>query len=365
LTDGDLVRNSSTWYMDGASGNPCPEDVMICAVVELRRLTAETTELCKSRGINEHTDVNYDIVLASCNGKLTDWMEKWHNALKRAAGQMFHFSLLCLYRLHTRLYLNGFGLPAALASSRDSGFPTVQTVSMCYSSAQQSLMIVTKEMAPSTVLRYAPDSLTIMMAYSAVFLLKLTAATAGYAEFAQDTPDRTNDLITQTADSYQEAAMLADSMSTAAHHSRFLRYLVSSDLAQHVQSEKSLDVSPGHSPPVPGPYRSRQSSVSISHVSEVNGLGSSNAIASSSSHTLSPSPPSPSSSHTAAVGSRYRQPPGFDFPASPVIIDHPLIAGRNKDSGDDRQLSKTDAIYWKNIFLQLGFGGAAEIIPET
>lgn len=80
---------------------------------------------------------------------------------------MFHFSVLCLYRLHTRLYLNGLGLEAALTSVSWSSQPAsllirhgkpvgrapgVQTISRCYTCGLSALLIVGKELAPVRLL---------------------------------------------------------------------------------------------------------------------------------------------------------------------------------------------------------------------
>lgn len=78
-----------------------------------------------------HTDVNYDVVLGNCNRKLTQWMDNWENQMKRgiywislhfqvtdvslvAHGEPFHYSFLSLFCLYVRLFLNSFGIQAAM-----------------------------------------------------------------------------------------------------------------------------------------------------------------------------------------------------------------------------------------------------------
>jgi hypothetical protein len=83
-----------------------------------------------------HNDVNYEVVLRNCNGKLTQWMDNWQTEMQRgrsrphlntdalltinppAGGETFHFSFLSLFRLHVRLFLNSFGIQASLAPVR-------------------------------------------------------------------------------------------------------------------------------------------------------------------------------------------------------------------------------------------------------
>lgn len=54
--------------------------------------------------------------------------------------------------------------------------PSLQALSNCYTSALQTLEIVTAEFAPIGMLRYVQDSITVMTAYSAVFLLRVSQA---------------------------------------------------------------------------------------------------------------------------------------------------------------------------------------------
>jgi hypothetical protein len=78
-----------------------------------------------------HSDVNYDVVLGNCNRKLTQWMDTWEFQMKRgtfltqsplsfiyvlvvAHGEPFHYSLLSLFRLYVRLFLNSFGIQASI-----------------------------------------------------------------------------------------------------------------------------------------------------------------------------------------------------------------------------------------------------------
>ncbi|KAG9124657.1 hypothetical protein FRC07_010735 [Ceratobasidium sp. 392] len=100
LPECDLVRHSLSWHEDNFIR---PEDVIVCAFVQLRRIAAETTDvfyLHKGAPGLLHADVNYEILLRGCNSKLTQWMDLWHAEMKKAGGQMFHFSMLAFFRLH-------------------------------------------------------------------------------------------------------------------------------------------------------------------------------------------------------------------------------------------------------------------------
>ncbi|KAH7340719.1 fungal-specific transcription factor domain-containing protein [Rhizoctonia solani] len=254
LPECDLVRHSLTWHEDNFIR---PEDVIICAFVQLRRIAAETTDVFYlHRGAPGllHADINYEILLRGCNSKLTQWMDLWHGEMKKAGGQMFHFSMLTFFRLHVRLFLNSFGLQSSMASSTRAS-ASLHALSACYTSAVQTLQIVTSDFAPVGMLRYGQDSITVMTAYSAVFLLKLLRRPQNVTDLHL-TPTLSDldegastqkiyDLISGTADAYQEAAIHASSSGPAAYHARFLRSLVAKDMAtkarQSVRERKPKD----------------------------------------------------------------------------------------------------------------------------
>ncbi|KAI0693888.1 fungal-specific transcription factor domain-containing protein, partial [Cytidiella melzeri] len=174
LPECELVRHSTTWHDEG--GSPIrPEDVIIAAFVQLRRIASETTELLQPHRSNtgHHADMNYDVILRNCNGKLTQWAETWEHEMRRANGEKFHFAFLSFFRLYVRLFLNSFGIQASMSSTTRTS-PSLQALSACYTSALDNLQIVTKEFAAISMLRYSQDSITTMTAYSAVFLLRVS-----------------------------------------------------------------------------------------------------------------------------------------------------------------------------------------------
>ena len=84
LPECDLVRHSTTWHEEG--GSPIrPEDVILAAFVQLRRIASETTEVFYSHrgGGSSHADMNHDVLLRNCNGKLTQWAETWQAEMQK------------------------------------------------------------------------------------------------------------------------------------------------------------------------------------------------------------------------------------------------------------------------------------------
>lgn len=121
------------------------------------------------------SDVNYEVLLRNCNLKLTQWQEFWHQQMQRASGQSFHHAFLNFFRLYVRLFLNSLGVQPYLRKC--SGLaPSPTALSACYTSALENLQIITNDFAAMSVLPYGQDSITIMSAYCAVFLLKVRSS---------------------------------------------------------------------------------------------------------------------------------------------------------------------------------------------
>ncbi|KAF8964131.1 fungal-specific transcription factor domain-containing protein [Flammula alnicola] len=174
LPEDDLVRHAVSW--PEASGTTIrPEDVIISAFVALSRIAAETTDIFNSaKGAlnNANSDINYEHVLAHCNVRLTQWDHTWRQEMEKARGEKFHFSFLSFFRLHVRLFLNSFGIQSSMQpNSRQP--PSLQALTMCCTSALESLHIVSEDFHGMKLLRYGQESITVMTAYSAIFLLKV------------------------------------------------------------------------------------------------------------------------------------------------------------------------------------------------
>jgi len=342
-SEGDLVRKAASWYSEPkAKGPHCPvpEDVLVSALVVLRCIGAETYDMCKGR-----TDLNRDLALSTSNQRITEWMDYWHDVMDRAGGQMFHFSILCLHRLHARLYLNRLGLQPARAYSSNSA-----AITMCHSSAEQCFLIINRELATSAHLQFAHELVSTITAFAAIFMLRLHAVTAGLVGTDSQTSShstllsRSVEMIMLAANAFQEHS---DPASHGGHQSRFLRYLISSDLCRSAEAaaanadansrlqnrRRSLD----H----PSPFRSRRAG------------------------STSPSPPPSPTEH----GHLLDQYPGYAFPATPEMPAHPMAAAQRDAAGNEvrsmmqlpPQMMENDRVYWKKIFSLIGFGPPTEV----
>jgi len=99
-----------------------------------------------------------------------------------------------------------------------------------------------------SMLRYGQDSITVMSAYSAVFLLKLLRSSNTLAQLHEGTAHEIHTLISKTADAYYDASVLSPASTSAAYHSRFLRSLLANDIfkARRGDSERyeSMPIDP-------------------------------------------------------------------------------------------------------------------------
>lgn len=295
LPECELVRRSKTWHTEGPSTPAPPADVIVAAFVQLQRIASEGTawfrevkerEEGAGGGGGDTEDggggggavaaggsgggVNYDKLLSSCNGKLAQWMDTWQHEMRKAGGETFHFSFLNFFRLLVRLFLNSFGVHGALASSSSvspspcsSSSPTTittahhpthashpsvhphppspQALSACYESAMDMLTIADKDLADMGMLQYSQDSITVMTAYAAIFLLRLLRNEATLAELHDGAREEIYERIGSVAGRYgregvrdiregrENKERREGGMGVFAHHARFLRGLVEAD----------------------------------------------------------------------------------------------------------------------------------------
>ncbi|ESK88420.1 prib protein [Moniliophthora roreri MCA 2997] len=331
LPEDEFTKHSINWH-DQGGGNIRPEDVIVAAFVQLRHIATETTEAFRNSS-GSHTDINYEVVLRNCNGQLTMWAETWQRQMQRAGGDNFHYSFLTFFRLYVRLFTNSFGVEASISGSSRSAL-SVQALSVCYTSAIDSLQILSKDFATMGVLRYSQDSVTMMSAYAAVVLLKYLRNPVTAPQLPEEAAERIHAMISKTADAYYEASVLSPASSGAAYHARFLRKLVANDISRSRRTERHAG-SPSIDPRLQGPPGSNAVQPSYSHAT--------NSHAQDTSYSFS------SSGHGISHDSQYGRPNG----SIPTI--HPTS---HQDYGPPPQhASKNDEEYWKNMLMEIGFGG--------
>jgi len=289
------------------------------------------------------SDVNYDVLLRNCNLKLTQWQEFWHQQMLRASGQSFHHAFLNFFRLYVRLFLNSLGVQPYLR--KGSGLaPSPTALSACYTSALENLQIITKDFAAMSVLPYGQDSITIMSAYCAVFLLKLLRSGVDQIGLPHDATQKVYSVITKAAGAYHDASLLSPASGSASYHSRFLRSLVARDRQQAPSryaktsgfpQEQQQQQQQHPQPPHPSAIHLTEQPI-VQH------------------YPASPhmrSPPTPTS------------PPGYYLDSSRDVM--PGYQPTPQGMQQQQQPSDLDAHYWRNMFKALGYEPSMDVMQSS
>ncbi|KAJ8078494.1 hypothetical protein PM082_012776 [Marasmius tenuissimus] len=346
LPEDEFIRHSMNWHEHGLGGIR-PEDVIVSAFVQLRHIAAETTETFRRSSGSGHSDINYEVVLRNCNNQLTMWMDTWEKQMKRAGGETFHFAFLSLFRLYIRLFTNSFGVEDVSATPRHANLTVcIQATPTCYTSAIDALKILSKDFKSMCILRYGQDTVTMMSAYAAVFLLKLLRNPATAPQLPECAREEVHSVISQTAAAYDEASAMSPASSSAATHARFLRHLITHDNLRSRKPERERY--PGGScldsrlPAGPNlqtsiyPHPSAASHDQSFHFPASH--PSSHAMSDSAYDTMSTRSTGSVSSPHSMPGQEYGQ-------SSPQALQHN---------------AKNDEDYWKNMFIEIGFGSQAD-----
>lgn len=250
LPEDDFIRHSETWHEQGGTPIRC-EDVIVSAFAQLRRIATEATDMFHTnRSLSDggNSQVNIDMVLKNCNGKLALWTTTWDHEMRKANGESFHFSFTNLFCLYSSLFLNSFGVQSSVPPANRTN-SHVRALSACFENALNVLGIASKDFREFGVLRYGQETTSVMTAYSAIFLLKLLRSSNTHTDLQSELPEgaahQIHTAITKTADAYQEASHLSPTSTSAAYHARFLWSLVRNDIERARQNaQKDIPIDP-------------------------------------------------------------------------------------------------------------------------
>ncbi|TCD70326.1 hypothetical protein EIP91_003955 [Steccherinum ochraceum] len=382
LSECELVRHSTNWHTEGALPVR-PEDVIVAAFVQLQRIASESTDAFHAHK-NAPLESSQEDHLRLCNGKLSQWSDTWQHEMRRAGGDKFHYAILNLFRLHIRLFLNSFGVQASMSPSSHV-VPSGSALAACYSSALEILQIVVKDLASMTMLRYSQDSVTIMTAYAAVFLLKLLRSANTVTELHEGAAEEIHSTIFRVAEAYYDISKLSGVMVSAAHHARFLRGLVEEDAARlRVSVNGNVNNSDSHRRPYGSPsdsYRSMPSASSAPpdqpgfNYSSQRLPGPLSVPPHKYGSREPPSPPSPpdhnSSSHSQTQTQIQTQPTTASSSSSSLrrgtSVDMHAYPSPSPSHSDSRPppASESDHHYWQNMFRDLGMEGSGSGYTHT
>lgn len=97
-----------TWHQNSELPK---EDAVVASFVQLRRMSAEVTDVffMQKRGRKSY-DIDFRVLLGGANRRLNEWEDYWEPQMRQAGGTEFHVNFLRLFKLHVRLFLNSLGL---------------------------------------------------------------------------------------------------------------------------------------------------------------------------------------------------------------------------------------------------------------
>jgi len=182
-----------------------------------------------------------------------------------------------------------------------------------------------------SMLRYSQESVLVMTAYAAIILLKLLRSPNHFAQIHEGTAHDIHSLISKAADAYYDASVLSPASTSAAYHARFLRALVANDIFKSRQRYDGMPIDPR----LQGPMGSHASAVPSSH------------------------PQSPNQIYSQQVVQAHEQ--SFQFPSSSqhendFPTERPVNFTQSYLYPTPAFQTAADATYWRNMFVELGFG---------
>lgn len=165
-------------------------DALLCAFVTLRILSSEIIELVSPDRTSRHVQQS-DNLMKLLNANLTRWEDQWcpvsedgnvrHELLyslsDKIPERLDHCQsfLIKFYCLHLRLLLNSYTLQESLRASTNTGTPiSRQAIWTCHSTAIDMLQQISDKFGPFKLLYFAQDSVHVMTAYAAVFIIKVS-----------------------------------------------------------------------------------------------------------------------------------------------------------------------------------------------
>jgi hypothetical protein len=179
----DFIESIETWCDNSMS---IPNDYALGALVNLRLETSLVFNMLgpkprRSEGAPLH---NVESLLTLIQERICQWEDHWIKIMEdkevTEEGSCHHF-LVHFYGAHLRLQLFSLPLQDVLASGGSESARSLEILWVAYSSAMDLLQIVSRH---SSRLYFAQDSIHVMIAYGAVFLIKVSLASLFMVSFA-------------------------------------------------------------------------------------------------------------------------------------------------------------------------------------
>ncbi|KAB8304041.1 hypothetical protein EYC80_005387 [Monilinia laxa] len=231
IDQNNLVSKASEWYQEkyAVPGG----DMVLSAFVCLRLISAEMLELASSMKL-EAQKSRTEILSKFLNTEISTWEKDWLSKFEdETVGAPQRF-LVNFYGSHLRLLLNSYSLQHSLKSAKKGSAISKSALWQCSASAIGMLDNISNVIGPLKQLYFVQDSVHVMTAYAAIFLIKLLVALP--RNLRSDLEAQSLQAILLSSETFSQQC--ATQMTGCAMQARFLKNLV--EKYQNLKSQASI-----------------------------------------------------------------------------------------------------------------------------
>lgn len=167
----DFMESIEAWSSDPMASD---NDLLLGSFVTLRLVTSAAFTLLIPRPHRpKPTGNDVERLISLLSGRIDRWENRWAQAIgtkSETEEQSCHQFLIRFYGTHLRLQLHSLPLQGMLGSGESDVTLHLDTIWVAYRSAMSMLHLISHY---SAHLYFAQDSIHVMTAYSAAFLVKV------------------------------------------------------------------------------------------------------------------------------------------------------------------------------------------------
>ncbi|KAF5538694.1 hypothetical protein FPHYL_12471 [Fusarium phyllophilum] len=165
----EFIESIEDWCNDTLT---IENDQLLGAFTTLRLIASSAIPLLLTKSRQRSLSHSESAPLISLlDGRIERWEKKWTEKITTQTEQSCHEFLIRFYGTHLRLQLHNLPLHGILVSRKSNINHHIDTVWVAYSSALSMLQLISRF---SEYVCFAQDSIHVMTAYSAAFLVKIT-----------------------------------------------------------------------------------------------------------------------------------------------------------------------------------------------
>ncbi|KAF4964600.1 hypothetical protein FSARC_7506 [Fusarium sarcochroum] len=173
----DFIESIEDWCDDPLA---IENDQLLGAFTTLRLVTSAAFALLIPRSQRRVISHNESEPLVNLlNGRIQRWEDRWTQKVTSEQYQGCHKFLIRFYGTHLRLQLHTLPLHGILTSDKSDITLHLDTIWVAYTSALNMLQLISQY---SDQLYFAQDSIHVMTAYSAAFLVKASSIITNFTE---------------------------------------------------------------------------------------------------------------------------------------------------------------------------------------